>query len=207
MVATYFWNMALSRELMLSLGIVEITMRNGIHRALTTHTGYPNWYDHIPLLQRQQEKITSTKAEITNAGEVLLPGRVIAGLGFGFWTMLLSGGYGAIWNPNNVALIGQAFPHLAALNQSRGYAHRRFNNIRRLRNRISHHEPIWRGVTLNLNQPLVPLAQLYADIIDAIGWVSPILQASVQAFDRFPETLQNGQATIETEIKQHLQIP
>lgn len=207
MVTTYFWNMALSRELMLSLGMVEIIMRNGIHRALTSHTGHPDWYDHIVLLPRQQSKIDTTRTEIANAGKPVTPGRIVAGLDFGFWTGLLSSGYGAIWTPNNAALIGVAFPHLTAVHRHRGFAHSRFNNIRRLRNRISHHEPIWQGVRLNRGQPLVTLARMYADIVEAIGWVSPTLRDSVNAFDRFPDTLQNGQVTIAAQIKQHLNIP
>lgn len=207
MVTTYFWNMALSRELMMSLGVVEITMRNGIHHALTAYAGRADWYDHLTLLVRQSNKLVSTKAEIANARKQVIPGRVIAGLDFGFWTSLLSSGYGTIWTPNNAAFIGHAFPHLPLLNQSRGYVHRRFNTIRKLRNRISHHEPIWRGVTPDNNQPLIPLAQLYNDIIDAIGWVSPVLQRSVKAFDRFPVMLHTGHGTIEAELKQHLGIP
>lgn len=213
MVTTYFWNRALCRELHLCLSVVEVTMRNGIHRTLAAHTGHPDWYDHIHLLPRQQNKINSTKVEISNAGKPLIPGRVIAGLDFGFWTSLLSAGagqygYGAtLWSPNNAALVGQAFPFLTPLNQYRSYVHNRFNTIRLFRNRISHHEPIWRGFVPRRGQQPIPLSQMHDDIIDAVGWVSPVLESSVRAFDRFPATLKYGQGTIETEIKQHLNIP
>ena len=212
MVTTYFWNTALCRELYPCLGALEVVMRNGIHNALTAHVGRPDWYDHIQLLQREQDKLAKAKANIANANKPVTPGRVVAELDFGFWTSLLSAGagpagYGAVlWSPNNAALVRQAFPHLPAPNNNRGYAHRRFNAIRLLRNRVSHHEPVWRGVTLPWGQQ-VPLAAFHADIIDAIGWVSPTMQATVNAFNRFPNVLQNGYSAIEADIKMHLGIP
>jgi hypothetical protein len=57
-----------------------------------------------------------------------------------------------------------------------------------------HHEPIWRGMIKRRGSHVVthPLANLYADILDAINWTSPQLHDSILAFDRFPDTLENG---------------
>ena len=198
-IGTYFWNVALARDLHSGLGAAEVSMRNGIHNALTAHTGFADWYDQIPLLHREAKAITDARIEIARSGKPVVPGRVVAGLSFGFWTSLLSAGagphgYGAtLWSPNNAALIIQAFPYLQSPNQNRRYVHRRFNTLRLLRNRTMHHEPIWRGMTLRQQRRLTfTLADLYADIIDAIGWASPRLRDSIVAFDRFPDTLANG---------------
>ena len=213
-IATYFWNIALSRDLHLGLGAAEVSMRNGIHNALTTHTGHLDWYDHLPLLPREAQQVIDVKAEIARSGKPVIPGRVVAGLRFGFWTSLLSTGFGpqgygtALWSPNNAALLIKAFPNLRPPNQYRGYVHARFNTLRLLRNRTMHHEPIWQGMTVRRQQKTATFAltALYADILDAIGWTSPRLRDSVVAFDRFPETVTNGLVTQAKEIENFLGI-
>lgn len=210
MVTTYFWNVALCTELYLSLGTVEVTMRNAIHDTLTAHFNAPDWYNAPDLLQeREAQAISRAKSDIQNAGKLLIPGRVVAGVTFGFWTGLLSALYGkspygpSLWTPNNSELIRIAFPHLDPSYQNRGYVHRRFNAIRALRNRVVHHEPIWQGVRMQ-NRRVVPLQILYRDILDAIGWANPTVRDSVAALDRFPAALHYGQRAIETDIKSYL---
>ena len=211
MVTTYFWNVALCQDLYLALGAVEVAMRNGIHNALFAHTGHEDWYDQIALLPREQRKIDNAKHAIQGARKTIVPGRVVSGVTFEFWTSLLSkgtgpNGYGRVlWSPNNAALIRRAFPLLPVPNDNRGYVHRRFNTIRILRNRVSHHEPIWRGVTLQ-NRSTITLAQIHADIVEAIGWVSPTLRDSVVGLGRFPHTLRCGYAEVEVALKRHIGV-
>src|SRR5215211_3272279 len=70
-VTTYFWNVALCKELYLSLGTVEVTMRNAIHDTLTARFEAPDWYDVLnqrKLLQvREQKAIAQAKKEIEDA--------------------------------------------------------------------------------------------------------------------------------------------
>lgn len=212
MVTNYFWNVALCKELYLSLGTVEVTMRNAIHDTLTAHFGARDWYDEPDILQRREAAaISSAKKDIRDAGREIIPGRVVAGVTFGFWTGLLSALYGespygpALWTPNDAELIRIAFPHLDAMHQTRGHVHGRFNALRALRNRVGHHEPIWRGVRTQSGK-IVPLARLYDEMLDAIGWVNPNVRDSVVALDRFPTCLQHGKRAIEADIKTYLDI-
>lgn len=211
MVTTYFWNAALARDLHFGLGAVEVAMRNGIHKALSVHAGHADWYDRIPLLPRERIRIENAKTTIRKSGKAVIPGRVVAAVMFDFWTSMLSTGFGphgygaSIWSPNNAALVRVAFPHLRPPNDNRSFAHDRFNVLRLLRNRTSHHEPIWRGMTLRDGRTF-PLADLYADLLDAISWVSPMLRNSVAAYDRFPDTLAKGFTEQEDRIKQYLGI-
>lgn len=213
-IATYFWNIALSRDLYPGLGAVEVSMRNGIHRALSAYAGTADWYEHIPLLHRERDAITRAKDDISKSGKPIIPGRVVAALQFGFWTNMLSAGSGphgygsTIWSPNNAALIRYAFPHLQTPNQYRRYVHNRFNILRLLRNRTMHHEPIFNGMTVRRQNATTtyPLGDLYDDIVDAIGWTSPHLRDSIAAFDRFPNTLKSGIPTQISEIEALLGI-
>jgi hypothetical protein len=211
-IATYFWNIALSRDLYLSLGATEVSIRNGIHRALSAYAGAANWYDHIPLLPREADAVARAKDEIRKSAKPIIPGRVVAAFPFGFWTNILSKGFGqngygaVIWSPNNGALIRYALPHLQAPNQNRSYVHNRLNVLRLLRNRTMHHEPIFNGMTVRMQNRTTTyaLADLYDDIVDSIGWTSPRLRDSIVAFDRFPNTLANGIPTQIAEIEAFL---
>lgn len=213
-IATYFWNVALSRDLYPGLHAAEVSMRNGVHNALTSYTGRPDWYDQMILLPREAGSVAAVKDEIRKSGKAIIPGRVVAGLSFGFWTNILSTGYGphgygaAIWSPNNAALIQHAFPHLQPPHQNRSHVHNHLNVLRLLRNRIMHHEPIWNGMIVRRQRKTTsyPLAELYADIINVITWTSPRLRDSIVAYDRFPATLMHGHAVQIAEIEAFLGI-
>jgi hypothetical protein len=212
MVTNYFWNVALCKELYLSLGTVEVTMRNAIHDTLTAQFAAPDWYDEPDLLlDREAKAIAGAKSDIQKAGKKVVPSRVVAGVTFGFWTGLLSSLYGdspygtPLWTPSDAELIRIAFPYLAPARQNRSHVHRRFNAIRSLRNRVVHHEPIWRGVRLQSGR-IVPRTNLYDDILDAISWVNPNIRDSMVALDRFPSALHYGQRAIEADLKRYLRI-
>ena len=117
---------------------------------------------------------------------------IISGLTFGFWTNLLSDTYEdqsqeQLW-PN---LIDKVFPNLPETitnlpkNEQRGVIESRVNSIRDLRNRIFHHEPIWKffnsdadGKTdygdpvYGVNASLSILNKVYSDLLDIISWMS-----------------------------------
>jgi hypothetical protein len=213
-VATYLWNVALSRDLYLSLAVVEVTMRNSVHKALSRHVSGEDWYDRLHLLPREAQAVSDVKRDLARSGKPATPGRLIAGLPFGFWTSILSRGSGqhgyggTIWSPNDAAAIRLAFPHLPAPHQNRSFVHRRFNTVRHLRNRTMHHEPIWRGMVVRdqHSTTMYPLTDLYDDILDAIGWTSPRLRDSVLALDRFPNTLGEGPAAYRADIDDFLRI-
>lgn len=83
-------------------------------------------------------------------------GRIIAELNFGFWVGLLGPRYdGTLWR--------QCLHRVFRANgpKKRSIVHGRFNALRRFRNRIAHHEPIFHR----------PLPQLHDETIEAIGWM------------------------------------
>jgi hypothetical protein len=103
-------------------------------------------------------------------------------------------------------MIRIAFPQMSPKLQNRSHVHGRFNAIRILRNRVVHHEPIWKGVRLQSGK-IVPIGVMYDDILDAIiGWVSPEVRDAIAALDRFPAALHRGYQSIEHDIKQYLNL-
>jgi hypothetical protein len=58
----------------------------------------------------------------------------------------------------------------------------RLHQVRGLRNRIAHHEPIW-------DRDLGPR---YDEILEILGWMSPRMVAAVSTLDTFPQVLAGG---------------
>lgn len=133
--------------------------------------------------------VDNAKSEIAKFNKVLTPGRVISGLSFGFWTQLLTHYHVNTPNQSHNLL----WPHLT--NTVFPYAPAGFDisnisaaffRIKELRNRLSHHEAVWK---FHYDDPVTGkpdysnpvygaqascglLRKHYDDILDMIGWMS-----------------------------------
>lgn len=201
MAVNYFWNIALSEALYPSLAALEVGLRNGIHGALSTAYGTELWYYTPNLLEPQQlREFSQARLKLYRAhGNTPTAGLIVAELNFGFWTTLLSRNYhGSLWNPNNAANLRAAFPNVPKNRFRRDNIHQRCNDLRFLRNRVMHHEPISHRHSL---------PQEHSNMMGAIEWVSPTLRVTVDLLDRFPDVHQNGRARIEADLRKHLGVP
>jgi hypothetical protein len=135
----YMWNTALSEALYGPLQGLEITLRNKIHDRLTGAFG-AHWYDdpRVALRYAQQQKINEAKQALGFQGKPTQPERVVAELSFGFWVSLFGPKYEThLWRHHLRPLFVNASPPFI-----RKDAHSALDEIRFLRNRIAHHEPI-----------------------------------------------------------------
>lgn len=202
----YLWNMTLAEALYPSLAAVEIGLRNAIHTALSTRYGTDHWFRHHDFVSNRNLGRELNRALATLGGRVAQPtaGQIVAELHFFYWTTILSGYYHRLlWNPNHAVLLRAVFPHLTGRQFQRSLIHLRYNTIRMFRNRVMHHEPILFGFTLP-RKPTISLITMHRDILEAIGWTSPRLQASVALCDRFPAVHHTGRAMIEQSLRDHL---
>lgn len=163
-------NTSLSEALYGVIQGLEIAFRNSLDHTLTKELGRPDWYDHIAWEEKELESIHKAKENVTIWGKTVMPGRVIAELTLGFWVQLIARKYEkALW----VKYLHRAFP----LKLNRKVLFQRLDNIKNLRNRIAHHEPI---IARDLQQD-------YAGTIEAIKWVSPTVSLWVKATNCFQE--------------------
>jgi len=102
------------------------------------------------------------------------PARVVAELNFGFWVGLFGRQYeNHLWRPVlHRMFINASHPLL------RKDAHQVLDNLRLLRNRIAHHEPI-------LHRPLL---REYRMILTVIGWLCLSTATWVGHYSRFNST-------------------
>lgn len=161
-LALYERNTRLSEAFYTPLQSCEVTLRNTISTCMANVYGL-DWFSNgnAPLNNDARDMILSAERELQHLNP-LPAGAIVAELKFAFWVSLLGPGYDAtLWR----RALYRGFQR--GTGRQRTTVHGRFNMIRRFRNRIAHHEPIYHR----------DLAQLHAEIIEAIGWTCASTQA------------------------------
>ncbi|MDZ4655377.1 MAG: Abi family protein [Coriobacteriia bacterium] len=189
-LARYLWNLRLSEALYPTLNCIEIGMRNSVHRSFSAEYG-PLWFDTPGLLfEAEIKSVEAAKYALARTRKPLTSEGVVAELNFGFWTKIMSKRHMSE-NPSDTTdylkpwprLLKQTFPHVPKQRLNRNTLETPLNNIRKLRNRISHHEPIWYQSNLD---------ETYADAKQLCHWLSPAMADVIQTIDRFPEVYAGG---------------
>lgn len=172
-LALYEKNMRLAEAFYTPLQCMEVCLRNKLHEHMTNAYG-ADWFQNgnAPLEADARDDISSTYRGLQHKSAVTA-GDIVAELRFGFWVGLLG--------PRYDATLWRATLHLAFRADGprpRQTVHSRFNALRRFRNRVAHHEPIF----------LRPLEQLHAETIEAIGWMCANTSAWAAHHSRFATT-------------------
>lgn len=150
-VSLYGWNAAVSSAFLHPLHICEVTVRNAVSEALSQIFGAnwpwdPGFVGSLPLRVgrfRPRNEVLTTAAAVGSRANPST-GKVVAEMKFAFWEHLFTLRYQpTIWNSQ----IQAAFPHAPVglqPHQIRADIHTRLLQVRALRNRIAHHEPIFK---------------------------------------------------------------
>lgn len=155
-VKLYEQNTLLSESLYGVLQGLEVALRNGMHTELAAGFRNSSWWMVANLGPDQQDMLVKAQHALTREGKPLDAGRVVAELSFGFWTSLFGRGYTDLWRNHLV----KVFPRRSL---QRADVQTRLNSIRKLRNRVAHHEIILhRSLQRDVNQ-----------IVDTISWINP----------------------------------
>lgn len=177
-VALYEWNLAMSAALFESLGAAEVILRNAFNRELALRHrqrgGSGPWYGGTWIDTKGQRDIAIARDRATGWGRTPeLEGKVIAELSFGFWRYLVAKRYQTTAWP----ALQNAFPlYPDGSSTPRVEIEDRMQRIHVLRNRIAHHEPIFRR---NVGHD-------YADMLTLVGWVSREASDWIEELSRVP---------------------
>lgn len=175
-IELYTLNVQLCQALYPVLHTFEVTLRNAVHHAISGTHG-PKWYapGRFPLRQSEVQDINGALAKLRQQGKKSTPGRLIAELNLGFWTNLFNRHYEvAFWTPHRQTV----FPHALPSDRIRGRIHGQIRQVRDVRNRIFHYEPIWNDPTLN---------DAYTNARKIVGWISPPVLQWLFSIDEFPQ--------------------
>lgn len=173
-LSLYALNTALSEALYTPLQMLEVALRNGFHTQLSRLHG-EMWFDTPGLLasQRHSDQVRATRRDLFREKKPETPGRLVAGLTFGFWTAFLNREYETLWR----STLHHAVRRPDGKSLSRKALAAPITQIRTLRNRIAHHEPIlyW------------DLPRHYRLILEVTGWLSPAAAVWSAQRSRFAE--------------------
>lgn len=181
LMGAYYWNLCISKHLYPFIHVAEITLRNAICLACQQYFMRENWLDLVVSKDNTAKDILSeTKEELIRKKQSYCFGDIVAKLSFGFWQNLLKR---RVYSDRNFKyclwpnLLCEVFPqyHINELHKDKSQISKRFQEIRILRNRLFHHEPIWKFKTAyNATQSLQQLRNKFSDIYKAIGWMSKL---------------------------------
>lgn len=195
-LARYLWNMAVCESLYSPLQIVEIALRNALHRELASHFGTSEWYDDIAcwnlLSEPQRSQIDEAKDVLRHKSKPVTAGRVVAELTFGFWTAFFNKRFAQ--NRIVVQLASGAFRSAPRQERDISKLNRRWGKIREIRNRVFHHERIIHWTDLDGQ---------HSDMLETTRWLSPQLEEMARALDRFSEMRRQGIAPWIAKIRHH----
>ena len=169
----YTLNAQVCEALYIPLHAFEVALRNRIDAVMAAAAG-DRWFEDLSVVlqTRQQKQVAAAIAELAQDHKPPDPGRVVAALTFAFWTSFFGRDYEALWRSTLRAI--------AVRPDGRGLSRKDFarpsSQLRFLRNRVAHHEPIlyW------------DLPKHHARLRELTLWLSPSLAAWSEPLDRFP---------------------
>jgi len=188
-IAHYKSNILISESFYPLLAVLEIGLRNSIDYQLTKRFNDKEWYDNkdfVKIATRFQiDRISQARTNIYSEKKEITSGRIISELSFGFWTSLFDTKFEmTLWK--NLRL---AFPNCPKNIRKRKTMSSKFNGIRKLINRIFHHE----AITWNLN-----VLNSYKDeIIEGIEWLNKDLLEWIVELNHVEETISKFRKTID----------
>lgn len=167
----YEENTRLSEAFYTPLQCLEVSLRNTLNDRLCATYG-ADWpiNGKPPLEEGSKLSIQEILDSFDKNGWPYDTDSLVAELNFGFWVGLLGKPYDAtLWRQT----LFKGFQ--ATSGKKRSDVHGRFNALRRFRNRVAHHEPIFDR----------PLEQLHTEIIEAIAWMCKHTSAWAVSQSRF----------------------
>lgn len=199
-IGAYHWNLLVCQQLYPFIHSVEIALRNAIHEAATNKFGTEFWFDIVVVDGKSKAIIDDTRKDLDRRLGTVTASDLVAALTFGFWvTLIKQKVYADQYNVNRLwpDLIPIVFPQYARGNDERKNISKRFDEIKLIRNRLFHHEPIWKFKKAKSPQECIAeLRSKFNDIFKAIGWISSSKRNCLREFG-FVESFKTN-CTLET---------
>ncbi|MDF1721438.1 MAG: hypothetical protein P1U65_12250 [Minwuia sp.] len=175
-ITKYQQNTAISEAFYTPLQCLEICLRNQMNLSLIDTFG-DEWMtsgglvlqpDARQQIGKAQDRVARGKRQVSN-------GATVAELSFGFWVSLIGPRYDQVlWRRS----LYRVFLHRGRPLR-RQQVHGRLNALRRFRNRIAHHEPVFQK----------DLKATSNEILEAIHWMSPAYAGWTMTQSRVPDVL------------------
>jgi hypothetical protein len=113
----------------------EIVLRNTFHELLSNGFGRADWYHIAPFDAEGHRNIADAQERLQRDNKAPTPGGIVAELNFGFWVSLVRSRYAQTFWDRHLHKSFLAPP-------KRDTFYHALERIRKLRNRVAHHEII-----------------------------------------------------------------
>ncbi|MBB4956119.1 hypothetical protein H4S14_004208 [Agrobacterium vitis] len=202
MMALYLWNARLCKALQFPIHALEVALRNAINEHILALDWPKDWaFDDeyledleekslasIDTLNRSKRRLLESKMKRWDYNNKVRDGKfrfvpafgrlntndVIASLPFEYWVGMLSGNHDADWH----VTIKTVFPNLPK-SQTRRDMWLAADLVKDLRNRVSHHEPVFH---------LSNLVAVHQSIFDFVGQKDPAMERWIRHHSTFLQT-------------------
>jgi hypothetical protein len=200
-LARYQWNLQLAEAMLPSLNYLEVGLRNGVNSIVARLYGDswllvdwlsdppPNLQLKLELSRDDRAQIESIKADILkHKGRPATHHDVLAQLNFGFWVAMFQKKRKAgVWSRGGNP-IADVFPNMPVAIRSIDLIFTRMHTVKTLRNRIAHHEPIWKQTPTALD--------VHQNCIDLIRAMSSAAADELAKIDRFASVYSAGPSKV-----------
>ncbi len=179
----YCWNAQVSSKFMVPIHFAEVSLRNVVNEALTDVYGplWPNSQNLQLSLPRPRRHAYSPRGDLEKTvSRYPTTGKVVAELKFAFWVSMFTQRHHArLWKGR----ISSYFPETALTDEDhlRDDIRKKLDDVRILRNRIAHHEPVF---TRDLQVDLANLTTL-------VKWRSSLFYQKLQELEEVSAALAN----------------
>lgn len=195
LLSTYFWNIRLCESFYPALHNVEVSLRNNFYESISKLLDQ-DWLENLESGILEPEEVKSVKSAIGSLKrkkQVISRGNIVSELNLGFWVSLSYVRYeGKDKLYPRIFKDTEFLPHLPRRKRTRSTLSNIFTSIRKLRNKVFHHDSIWNKINLN---------QEYENILDVIEWISPILYKITKNISRFPSVYNEKSSTYAESLK------
>lgn len=195
LLGAYLWGQAVGAAFQPFISLTEVTLRNAIHTSLSSQlsggksSSYA-WYDRalassLPLTGKTHdmvEEVLCDRNKVRLATQPT-PDAVVASLSFGVWSDVLASQLTDLTRGQTFTEVFTHHPHSKKSYwvhaASRVPVVDRVKKLQRLRNRVSHFEPVWSPTMLEGNSgrswshAVQALAGCSTEFVELLGWISP----------------------------------
>lgn len=140
----YLWNAEMSGALLFPMQLCEVTIRNAVSQAIASayEEDWP-WNQAFVRSLANNEKQDLSKGISTFEHSPSMTGKVVAAMTLNFWEKMFTARHDdRIWNQKLRVVFPNLDPGLTVAD-ARERIYGFMNDVRTLRNRIAHHEPIF----------------------------------------------------------------
>ncbi len=192
----YHMNIILSQAMIPVLHYFEILLRNQLDMVLKKNYG-EKWLLTLPHSLMISDKDIKKISEIINKirrerRNEISHDDILSQMTFGFWCAFFHKRYDPVlWHRKNA--LKNLFPYFSKQNRTRSYIEKNILKIKTIRNRIAHHEPIWKH--------RASVDEAHKICCEFIQGISPDALVLLSKIDHFPTLCKlNHQSELKTFI-------